>query len=77
MAKGQSCDWRRTVETLKLLVTVFQDEEGWYVAECPAIPGCMSQGRTLEEVMENIHEAAELCLEVRKEKRLPLTVFAP
>lgn len=34
------------METLKLLVTVFQDEEGWYVAECPAIPGCMSQGRT-------------------------------
>ena len=32
--------------TLKLLVTVFQDEEGWYVAECPAIPGCVSQGRT-------------------------------
>ena len=54
--------------TLKLLVTVFQDEEDWYVAECPAIPGCMSQGRTLDEALENIHQAAELCLEVRKEK---------
>jgi len=62
------------METLKLLVTVFQDEEGWYVAECPAIPGCMSQGKTLEEAMRNIHEAAGLCLEVRKEKGLPLTV---
>ncbi len=48
--------------TLKLLVTVFQDEEGWYVAECPAIPGCVSQGRTLDEALENIHQAAELCL---------------
>jgi len=63
--------------TLKLLVTVFQDEEGWYVAECPAIPGCMSQGRTLDEALENIHQAAELCLEVRKEKSLPSTIFAP
>ena len=59
---------------MKLLVTVYQDEEGWYVAECPAIPGCVSQGKTLEEALVNIREAVQLCLEVRKEKGLPLTV---
>ena len=58
----------------KFPVTIYQDEEGWYVAECPVIPGCMTQGRTLDEALNNIREAIELCLEVRKEKGLPLTV---
>ena len=61
-------------EKLKLLVTVFEDEEGWYVAECPAIPGCMTQGRTLDEALDNVREAIDLCLEVRWEQGLPLTV---
>ena len=38
-----------------------------YVAECPVIPGCMTQGRTLDEALDNIREAVELCLEVRGE----------
>ncbi|MBI4758037.1 MAG: type II toxin-antitoxin system HicB family antitoxin [Chloroflexi bacterium] len=59
---------------MKLPVTIYQDEEGWYVAECLAIPGCVSQGKTLEEALANIREAVQLCLEVRKEKGLPLTV---
>ena len=62
------------MEKLRLLVTIEQDEGGWYVAECPAIPGCLSQGKTLDEALENIREAIELCLEVRKEKGLPLTI---
>jgi len=59
---------------MKLPVTIYQDEEGWYVVECPVIPGCMSQGSTEEEALQNIHEAIQLCLEVRKERGLPLTV---
>ncbi len=59
---------------MKFLVTIERDEEGWYVVECPAIPGCVSQGKTEEEALENIKEAIELCLEVRREKGLPLTV---
>jgi len=55
-------------------VTIYQDEEGWYVIECPVIPGCMSQGRTKQEALENIREAIQLCLEVRREKGLPLTI---
>lgn len=37
--------------------------DGWIVAECPIIPGCVSQGRTREEALANIREAIELCLE--------------
>ena len=38
-------------------------EDGYFVAECPVIPGCISQGRTREEALANIREAIELCLE--------------
>lgn len=44
------------------------------VAECPAIPGCISQGRTEAEVMQNIREAIDLCLKARAVEGLPLTV---
>ena len=59
---------------MKFLITIFQDEDGVYVAECPAIPGCVSQGQTETEAEQNIHEAIKECLEVRAEKGLPLTV---
>ena len=59
---------------MKFLVTVVQDEDGMYVVECPAIPGCVSQGKTVEEAAQNIQEAIQLCLEVRAEKGMPLTV---
>lgn len=39
------------------------DETGGYVAVCPSLPGCYSQGETVEEAMENIEEAILLCLE--------------
>lgn len=38
------------------------DEDGWYYVECPAIPSCHSQGKTLEEARKNIEEAIRLCL---------------
>jgi predicted RNase H-like HicB family nuclease len=59
---------------MKYPVTIYQDEEGWYVVECPVIPGCMSQGKTEAEALKNIQEAIQLCLEVRREKNLPLTI---
>jgi len=54
-------------------VFFIKGEDGYIVAECPAIPGCISQGRTLKEAKKNIKEAIELCLECYKEdkKRLP------
>lgn len=55
-------------------ITIDRDEDGVWVTECPAIPGCVSQGNTKDEALENIQEAIALCLEVRAEKGLPLTV---
>jgi len=49
---------------MKIKVVIHEAEEGGYWAEVPAIPGCASQGETLEEVTENIHEAIEGCLTV-------------
>jgi predicted RNase H-like HicB family nuclease len=43
-------------------VIVEQDEAGYYVAECPALKACYTQGRTYEEVMENIKDVITLCL---------------
>lgn len=59
---------------MKLFVTIDRDEDGAYVAECPAIPGCVSQGSTEAEALENIQDAIRQCLEVRRERGLPLTV---
>ena len=59
---------------MKLPVTLERDESGMIVAECPAIPGCVSQGHTEEEALANIREAIVACLEVRAEQGLPLTV---
>ena len=59
---------------MRLIVSLDQDEDGVWVAECTAIPGCVSQGSTKEEAMMNIKEAIKLCLEVRAEQGLPLTI---
>jgi predicted RNase H-like HicB family nuclease len=58
----------------RLLVTVERDETGAYIAECPSIPGCVSEGATENEALENIREAMQLCLQVRDEQGLPLTI---
>ena len=59
---------------MRFVVTLDRDEDGVWVAECPSIPGCVSQGKTKEEALENVKEAIQLCLDVRAEKGLPLTV---
>ncbi len=56
---------------MKLHVTIEQDEAGYYVAEVPALPGCMSQGKTREEALTNIKEAIEGWLEVMESKQSP------
>jgi len=49
-------------------VFIEEDEEGGYVIECPSLPGCHTQGETLDEAIENIKELIPLCLEARKVK---------
>ena len=46
-------------------VTLDRDEDGVWVVECPAIPGCVSQGATRDEAMANVRDAIRACLEVR------------
>ncbi len=48
-------------------VVVERDGEGFYVASVPALPGCHTQARSLDELMERTKEAIELCLEVQGE----------
>ncbi len=50
-------------------VIVEQDEAGYYVAECPALKACYTQGKTYEEVIENIKDVIALCLEDYKARR--------
>ena len=59
---------------MKFTVTLDRDEDGVWVAECPAIPGCVSQGKTKQAALKNVQEAIEGCLEARSERGLPLTV---
>lgn len=59
---------------MKLLVTIERDESGMLVAECPSIPGCVSQGETEAEALDNIREAIAGCLETRAARGMPLTV---
>jgi predicted RNase H-like HicB family nuclease len=56
---------------MKLHVTIEKDEAGYYVAEVPALPGCLSQGRTYDEAVGNIREAIEGWLEVMEAKHSP------
>jgi predicted RNase H-like HicB family nuclease len=53
---------------MRLHVIIEQDEEGFYVAEVPALPGCLSQGKSREEALANIQEAIEGWLEVMESR---------
>lgn len=53
---------------MKIKVVVHEAEEGGYWAEVPAIPGCATQGETLEELTDNLHEAIQDCLAPIKNK---------
>jgi predicted RNase H-like HicB family nuclease len=59
---------------MKFIVTIDRDEDGIFIVECPSIPGCVSQGKTEREAIENIKDAIKQCLEVRAERGMPLTV---
>ncbi|MDI6804990.1 MAG: type II toxin-antitoxin system HicB family antitoxin [Bacteroidota bacterium] len=59
---------------MKFIINIFRDEDGVFIAECPSIPGCVSQGKTEEEAEKNIQEAISECIKVRADKGLPLTI---
>jgi len=53
-------------------VILEQGEDGYLVAECPVLPGCVSQGQTREEALANIREAIQGILKVRRQQGLPI-----
>jgi len=55
---------------MMLHVTLEEAEDGWIVAECPALPGCVSQGRDEKETLENIREAIADWMWVEDEKAM-------
>jgi len=53
-------------------VIIRPGESGYYVVTCPSLPGCISQGKTRQEALENIKEAIQLYIEVLEEDGLPV-----
>ena len=56
----------------QFVVTFRPGEDGYIVAECPSLPGCVSQGKTNEEALANIKEAIDGILEVRRQMNNPI-----
>lgn len=63
-----------SVADMRFVTTLDRDEDGVWVAECPAIPGCVSQGETREQALANIRDAIAACLAVRAQRGMPLTI---
>lgn len=57
---------------MKFRVTIEQDETGMFVAECPSLPGCISQGHTREEAIYNIKDAMDGYMESLKKHNEPI-----
>lgn len=57
---------------MKLKILLERDEDGWYVATCPALPGCISQGKTEKESTRNMKEAIRLHMSALAEDGIPL-----
>jgi predicted RNase H-like HicB family nuclease len=55
---------------MTFVVVLEEGEDGYLVAECPALPGCVSQGRTRQEAIDNIREAIQGIIEVRRKHGL-------
>ncbi len=60
------------MEEMKYRVYIEQDEDGMFVATCPSLPGCVSQGNTRGEALENIREAISLYVESLREHGEPV-----
>jgi predicted RNase H-like HicB family nuclease len=63
-----TCEEETTAMSHDYNVVIERDSEGYYVASVPSLPGCHTQARSLDELMERIREAIELCLEVAQEE---------
>jgi predicted RNase H-like HicB family nuclease len=57
---------------MTFVVTLEMGEDSYVIAECPALPGCVSQGKTREEALANIRDAIQGVIEVRRKHGLPI-----
>ncbi|MGH9788275.1 MAG: type II toxin-antitoxin system HicB family antitoxin [Candidatus Acidiferrales bacterium] len=53
-------------------VVIYPGEDGFWVAECPSLPGCVSQGKTRDEAIQNVREAIRLYIATLEEDNLPV-----
>jgi predicted RNase H-like HicB family nuclease len=53
-------------------ILIYRGEDGYWITECPSLPGCLSQGKTKKEALNNIREAIEVYIEALKEDKLPV-----
>ena len=67
--RGRVLQVKKSRKVRRFTVVLERDEDGLYVASIPALPGCHTQGRSLDQAMRRIREAAELWLEVHRERR--------
>jgi predicted RNase H-like HicB family nuclease len=58
-------------ETMRQVI-IYPGEDGWWVAECPSLPGCLSQGKTKDEAITNIREAIRGYVAALEEDRIPI-----
>ncbi len=59
---------------MKFLINIFKDEDEVFIAECPSIPGCVSQGKTERDAEKNIQEAFKEYIEARVKEGIPVVV---
>ncbi|MEX2016300.1 MAG: type II toxin-antitoxin system HicB family antitoxin [Candidatus Hydrogenedentales bacterium] len=51
---------------------IYPGEDGYWVAECPSLPGCISQGKTRDQALQNIRDAIDLYIETLQERDQPI-----
>lgn len=63
--------------TYNFPVILEKDEDGFFVADCPELPGCHTQGKTLEEAITNIRDAIKLHLKILREDKQDISNMQP
>lgn len=63
--------------TYKFPVIIEKDEDGFYVADCPNLQGCHTQGKTLEQAITNMRDAITLNIKILKEENQEIPVIEP
>ena len=65
------------MKNYNLQVIIEQDEDGFFIAECPALQGCYTQGKTYEEAIENIKDVIAMCIEELRDKKKKINLKYP